>query len=60
MTRLFFTDYDYADDERDDLRREAAWERRASRRLAELRSMHPGDPDFDPDELEGLEEALCE
>jgi hypothetical protein len=49
MTRLFFADYDYADEER-----------RASRRLAVLRSMHPGDPDFDPDELEGLEEALCE
>ncbi len=30
----------------------------ARARLAELRRMHPSDPDFDPDELDALDEAL--
>lgn len=57
---LYYTDYDYADDDRQEAARESANLRRARRRLAELRGMHYGDPDFDPDEADALAEYMEE
>lgn len=46
------------DGELDSIARASALAERAKRRLCALQRMHPGDPDYDPDEIDEIEEFL--